>query len=100
MTTISFKRTGGVMGREMAIDFNLNEMPDDTAQRLHNLILDSKFFKTPVQNAVMARPDELEYTITIDRANVIHTVRTTDTSMPDSLRPLIEELTQLAKAAD
>jgi len=100
MTTISYKRTGGALGQEMAVDFNLNEMPDHTSQRLHNLILEAEFFKTPVQNTAMPGPDEYEYTVTIDRSNVIHTVRTTDTSMTDSLRPLIEELTELAKAAE
>lgn len=100
MTTISYKRTGGAMGQEMAVDFNLNEMPDDRSQRLHNLILESEFFKTPVQNTAMSKPDEFEYTITIDSGNSMHTVRTTDTSMPDSLRPLIKELTELAKTAE
>lgn len=88
------------MGRDLSMDFNLNEMPGDAAQRLHNLILESEFFKTPVQNSVMSRPDEFEYTVTIDRGNATHTVRTTDTSMPESLRPLIDELTQLVKAAE
>jgi len=100
MTTISYKRTGGIMGQEMAVDFNLDEMPDDISQRLHNLILESNFFKTPVQNTSMSTPDEFEYTVTIDAGNSMHTVRTTDTSMPESLRPLIEDLTKLAKASE
>ena len=88
------------MGQEMAVDFNLDEMPDDISQRLHNLILESNFFKTPVQNTSMSTPDEFEYTVTIDAGNSMHTVRTTDTSMPESLRPLIEDLTELAKASE
>lgn len=88
------------MGRDLSMNFNLNEMPGDEAQRLHNLILESEFFKTPVQNSVMSRPDEFEYTVTIDRGNTSHTVRATDTSMPEALRPLIEELTQLVKTAE
>lgn len=99
MTTINYKRTGGTMGQEMAIDFNLNEMPDDVSQRLHNLILESDFFNTPVENAAMSRPDEYEYIVTIDAGNSMHTVRATDTSIPESLRPLIEDLTELAKTS-
>ncbi len=85
------------MGQEMAVDFDLNEMPNNIAQRLHNLINASDFFEIPVYNEVNARPDEYEYSITVVAANSIHTIRTTDTSMPESLRPLVEELTELAK---
>jgi len=100
MTTISYKRTGGAMGREMAINFDLNEMPANISQRLQNLITESNFFATPVVNEALSRPDEFEYTVTIDAGNSKHTVRTTDSSMPDSLRPLVEGLTKLAETAE
>lgn len=99
MTTISYKRTGGTMGREMAVDLNLNEMPANLSQRLQNLITESNFFATPVLNEAFSRPDEFEYTVSIDAGNSKHTVRTTDSSMPESLRPLIQDLTELAKAS-
>ena len=100
MTTISYKRTGGTMGQEMAIDFDLNEMPANISQRLQNMITESNFFATPVANEALSRPDEFEYTVTIDAGNSMHTVHTTDTSMPESLRPLIEGLTELAKSSE
>lgn len=99
MTTISYKRTGGTMGQEMAVDLNLNEMPANLSQRLQNLITESNFFATPVLNEAFSRPDEFEYTVSIDAGNSMHTVRATDSSMPESLRPLIEDLTELAKAS-
>jgi hypothetical protein len=100
MTTISYKRTGGAMGHELAADFNLDEMPGDMSQRLHNLITETRFFATPVTHEAMSRPDEFEYTVTIEAGNSIHTVHTTDTSMPESLRPLIDGLTALAKTSE
>jgi len=100
MTTISFKRTGGAMGHEIAVDFDLNEMPANISQHLQNLITESNFFATPVLNEALSKPDEFEYTVTIDAGNSKHTIRTTDTSMPESLRPLIEDLTVLAKTAE
>lgn len=87
------------MGQELSGDFDLNEMPDDAAQQLHNLINESRFFDTPVQPETPSSIDEFEYTLTIDAGQSIHTVHTTDASMPESLRPLIEEITELAKAA-
>lgn len=88
------------MGRDLVADFNLDEMPGDIAQRLENQIIQSKFFATPVQQESISRPDEFEYTVTIKAGNSMHTVRTTDTLLPEPLRPFIEELTQLAKAAE
>ena len=97
MTMINYKRTGGAMGGEITMDFDLSGMPASESQRLHNLLDESHFFEIPVVNNLMARPDEYEYTITVVAGNSIHTVRASDSSMPKSLRPLIEDLNALAK---
>jgi hypothetical protein len=94
---INFKRSGGAMGKEVAMDFDLSSMPDNMAQRLHNLINETNFFEIPTVDDLRAAKDEYEYVITVVAGNTIHTVRATDSSMPKSLPPLIEELTELAK---
>ena len=96
MTTISYIRTGGTVGQELAANFDLNGMPASDAQRLDNLISESNFFEIPVVDAVPSSPDEFEYIITVISGNSIHTVRATDNLMPKSLRPLIQDLTELA----
>lgn len=98
MTMINFRRTGGTMGKEMSMSFDLNSMPGSAAQRLQNLLTDSNFFEVPVVNDLMAGPDEYQYEISVVAGNSIHTVHVSDTSMPNSLRPLVEELTELTKA--
>jgi hypothetical protein len=97
MTMINFKRSGGVMGKEVAMDFDLSSLPAGMAQRLNNLINETNFFEIPTVNELHARPEEYEYVITVVAGNTVHTVRATDSSMPKSLPPLIEELTELAK---
>jgi hypothetical protein len=99
MTMINFKRTGGNMGREMAMNFDLGSMPGSAAQRLHGLLTASNFFDVPVVDNLTTSPDEYEYDITVVAGNSIHTVHVSDTSMPDSLRPLVEELNQLMETA-
>jgi hypothetical protein len=99
MTMINFKRTGGSIGKELTMDFDLNNMPADEARRLHNLLNESRFFEVPVVNDLRASPDEYEYVITVVAGNSIHTVHVSDTSMPQSLRPLVEDLTEIAKEA-
>ena len=97
MTMINFKRTGG-SEREMSMDFELGSLPQPDSQRLQNLLTQSNFFDIPTVNDLMTGPDEHAYTITVVAGNSLHTVHVSDTSMPRSLRPLVEELTELAKA--
>ena len=80
------------------MDFDLAVMPSDVSQRLQALLSDSRFFDIPVVNDLRSGPDEYEYAITVVAGNAIHTVHVSDTSMPNSLRPLIEQLTELARA--
>jgi hypothetical protein len=85
------------MGREMETDIDLNEMPDDVSQELQRLILETNFFNIPQNLIEPSKHDEYEYTITVDAGNSHHTVQTTDSSAPESLRPLLEKLSTIAK---
>jgi hypothetical protein len=96
---INFRRTGGSMDREMAMSFDLDTMPGSVARRLQDLLTDSNFFEVPVVNDLRAAPDEYQYDITVVAGNSIHTVHVTDTSMPQSVRPLVDELTELTETA-
>jgi hypothetical protein len=42
-------------------------------------------------------PDAFTYTITIDKAARHHSVRVSDATAPDDLRPLLEELNKQAR---
>jgi uncharacterized protein YfaT (DUF1175 family) len=95
MTTITFKRSGGFVGTGMKFQLNLNELPDNNARNLIHLIEKAEFFKIPENLIVKFNPDEYQYMITVDAGIVCHTVRTNDTTMPTSLRPLVEELSTL-----
>lgn len=97
MTKINFRRTGGFLGRELDTDIDLNEMPEDESQEIQRLILETNFFNIPQNLVPPAKPDEYEYTVTVDAGNSHHTVQTTDSSAPESLRPLLEKLSTLAK---
>ena len=87
------------MDSEMAMDFDLDSMPGSVARRLQSLLTDSNFFEVPVVNDLRTAPDEYQYDITVVAGNSIHTIHVSDTSMPQSIRPLVEELTELAETA-
>ncbi len=95
MTTITFKRSGGFIGKGMRLEVKLEELPRDRAQALMRLIEQAEFFKLPENLIVRFNPDEYQYTITVDMGVIYHTVRANDTTLPASLRPLVEELSSL-----
>jgi hypothetical protein len=95
MTTITFKRSGGFVGKGMRLQLALDELPRNDASALLRLIEQSEFFKLPENLIVKFNPDEYQYTITVDVGVIRHTVRTNDTTMPASLRPLVDELSSL-----
>ena len=99
MTTISFKRCGGFVGKGMRYELSLDQLPGSAAEMLRHLIDQSEFFNIPENLIVKFNPDEYQYTITVDDGWNIHTVRTNDTTMPTSLRPLVEELSALQSVA-
>jgi hypothetical protein len=95
MTTITFKRSGGFVGKGMRFQLTLDDLPRGDANALLQLVEDAEFFNLPENLIVKFNPDEYQYTITVDVGAVCHTVRTNDTTMPRSLRPLVDELSAL-----
>jgi hypothetical protein len=95
MTTIMFKRCGGFVGKGMRFQLSLEELPATDANALLRLIEQAEFFNIPENLIVKFNPDEYQYTITVDAGIISHTVRTNDTTMPASLRPLVNELSSM-----
>jgi hypothetical protein len=99
MTTITFKRSGGFVGKGMRFQLSLDELPSNNASALIYLIEQAEFFNIPENLIVKFNPDEYQYTITVDAGVICHTVRTNDTTMPALLRPLVDELSSLNSVA-
>ena len=99
MTTITFKRSGGFVGKGMRLQLTLDDLPGNDASVLLRLIEQAEFFNLPENLIVKFNPDEYQYTITVDAGIICHTVRTNDTTMPALLRPLVEELSSLNSVA-
>jgi hypothetical protein len=95
MTTITFDRTGGIVGNEVHLELRLEDLSEDEAQRLQKLIDDADFFGLPENLAGRASPDEFQYLITVENGGDRHSVRATDTTVPEALRLLIKELTMI-----
>ncbi len=98
MAKITFKRSGGFVGRGMRFELNLNSLPISTVWKITRLVEDARFFDLPENLIKKFKPDEYQYTITVDAGITYHTVYTNDSTMPNSLRLLVNELTLLSSA--
>jgi hypothetical protein len=97
MTKIFFERNGGFMGRKVTASIDLEELPDDLAETLEELLDEADFFELPADLTRPPMPDAFTYTITVSSESRQHSVRVSDTTAPDDLRPLLEELNKQAR---
>ena len=95
MTTITFERTGGIVGNDLHLDLDLDNLPEDEAQHLMKLINEADFYNIPERTAQQFTPDEYKYMIAVNDEQASHTVHTSDSSIPRNLLPLTKELTML-----
>jgi hypothetical protein len=98
MTIISFKRSGGIAGQAAALEVDLESLPAQQGRLLLQLIQDADFFNLPISAPKPANPDEIEYTFTVEAGQTQHTVHTSDTAAPESLRKLVQALSAIEKA--
>lgn len=99
MTTISFKRSGGFVGQGLRFQVDLKRLPVEDARYLVRLLEQAEFFSLPENFIMKFNPDEYQYTITVDTGWVVHTVRANDSTLPDSLRPLVDQLSSFKSVA-
>lgn len=95
---IIFERSGGIMGSKSSLSIKLDELPLDQAETLRRLLSDADFFSLPENPPARPSPDVFHYTITVETDTIQHTVHASDTTAPDELKPLIQELSQRARS--
>ena len=95
---IKFERTGGFAGLRIAADFGLDDLPEEQASRLRELLEEVGFENLP-ENLMKGNqiPDGFSYSITVENEKGQHTVTTSDTSAPSKIQPLLELLYQIAR---
>ena len=95
---IRFEQTGGIMGRKISLDLNTSDLPANEAGILRQALDETNFFALPANMVTQLVPDEMQYVITVETENVIHSVRTSDTTATPGLRALIQNLSQKARS--
>jgi hypothetical protein len=95
---IKFERTGGFAGMRIATDVRLDDLPDEQAHTLSELLDDLDFGELPEQMMNEdGMPDQFTYTITVETKKWEHTVVTGDVSAPEKMQELLQLLNRLAR---
>jgi len=95
---ILFERTGGFAGLKLKASLDADSLPPQQARRLRKLLQQSRFFELPLRlEAPVPRPDRLQYRLTIENNNCVHTVHASEDAIPQTMRPLLDWLTAAAR---
>ena len=100
MAKIMFERSGGFLGQSIDIALDLDTLPSSESRHMLYLIQEAGFFNIPENLVAPSTADEFLYSITVEAGATRHRVRVSDTAMPESLRPLINELATIAAISD
>lgn len=95
---INFERTGGFAGIRLAADFGLDDLPDEQARQLTDLLDNMGFNEMPQHfggNNNVA--DGFFYEVTVETTEWIHTITTGEMSVPEELESLLELLNKIAR---
>lgn len=96
---IKFERTGGFAGMRIARDLSMDDLSEEQAADLLELLDDLDFDELP-EHLVGEEPmpDQFTYTITVETREGEHTVTTGDASAPEKMQELLRFLNRLARA--
>lgn len=94
---IKFERTGGFAGMRIARDLKLDDLPEEQAHTILELLNDMDFDELPEHLLDESGPDQFTYTITVETQKGEHTVVTGDASAPEKMQELLQLLNRLAR---
>ena len=95
---IKFERTGGFAGMRITTNFTPDDLPEEQARTLLELLNDMNFNDLPehiLNNPSM--PDQFTYMITVETKKWEHTVTTGEASAPDEMQELLQILNRIAR---
>ncbi|HJQ14221.1 MAG TPA: protealysin inhibitor emfourin [Anaerolineales bacterium] len=95
---IKFERTGGFAGMTIARDLKIDELSEEQAHRLSEMLDELDFRELPEQMLdVEDMPDQFTYVITVETKKWEHTVSIGDASAPEKMQELLQFLNRLAR---
>jgi hypothetical protein len=97
---ISFKRSGGFAGMRLSFTIDTLSLTGGEGQILEDLVEKTGFFDMPpTLPSPPGSVDRFQYQIVVETSSKHHAIDVGEAALPDSLRPLIDQLTRLARSS-
>ena len=95
---IQFTRSGGFAAPAMkqSVTLDTDNLSDAEANELVNLVNQADLQAVPAEPEPTPRPDEFHYRISVEAEGQSQTVGVSDSSMPETLGPLVDWLSERA----
>lgn len=95
---IHYATSGGFANLRLSYTADTAKLSQELAQELERLANQAEFFSLQEQPAIAAAgvPDMVQYDISIEQDGQRRSLRYNEMTVPDSLRPLLERLQELA----
>ena len=95
---ISFERTGGFAGITKNTTVDTDTLLPNEANTLPRLVEAADLFRLPEQiTSPNPQSDRFQYKLTVEDNGKQHTVTVSESALPETLRPLIEWLQNIAQ---
>lgn len=96
---IQYERSGGFAGITTKIEFVSDSLPAAEVEQLEQMIVESDFLKFHANDSTRENAtDQFSYKLTIEYNNERNTVELSETTIPESFRPLFNYLNQKARS--
>jgi hypothetical protein len=96
---IEFERSGGFAGMTIGTTVDTNTLSSAEAHELVQLVTATNFINLPSHTNGTRGADQFIYKLTFHVEGLTRTIETTDSTMPPSLRPLVDRLMSMARSA-
>jgi hypothetical protein len=94
---ISFQRTGGFTGIPVTLNVDIDSLPEPDASTLRQMVKNADFFDLTESHLEKQIPDGFQYAITVEDKGQHRTIEATDVTLPEKLRPLVNDLSLRAR---
>lgn len=95
---ITYERTGGFAGMHITANFSPDDLPEEQAQTLMQLLDELHFADLPEQTMNKpSLPDQFTYRITVETKEGQHSIVTGDMSAPAEMQELLQLLNRIAR---
>ncbi len=95
---VEFVRSGGFAGLRMAASVDTQTLPHAQAAEVEALVSNAGFFDLPEQlQSSSSGADRFQFRVMVTDGSRSHTVTVGEAAVPQSLRPLLDYMTNLAR---